>query len=320
MFGELRAACAAVAGRARHVGIDDAALRRLAETLRADLGRPLPADPAHHRLGSDAGTLAFVITLDAVNFGSGWFPLLRKRDGRSGYFTIAAALRAHFEREGPWTAADLAALDASACAQIFDQEGAPREVLELMAHFARSLGDLGRFLRSRFDGRFEGLVESAGGRAGRLVEILAEMPCYRDVARYDELQIPFYKRAQITVADLALVFEGEGPGRFADVDDLTIFADNLVPHVLRCEGVLLYEPALATRVDADQPIASGSREEVEIRAVALHAVERMVAALGAGSSSSAPASARSLDEILWHRGQSQCIKSRPRHRTRCVFY
>ena len=39
---------------------------------------------------------AYWLTLDAINFGSGWFPTLRKRDGRSGYNTIAAAWRARF--------------------------------------------------------------------------------------------------------------------------------------------------------------------------------------------------------------------------------
>jgi len=32
------------------------------------------------------------VTVDAINFGSGWFPTLRKRDGRSGYFVDLAAL------------------------------------------------------------------------------------------------------------------------------------------------------------------------------------------------------------------------------------
>ena len=35
---------------------------------------------------------AYWLTLDAINFGSGWFPTLRKRDGLSGYNTIASAL------------------------------------------------------------------------------------------------------------------------------------------------------------------------------------------------------------------------------------
>ena len=55
------------------------------------------------------------------------------------------------------------------------------------------------------------------------------------------MDVPFYKRAQLTAADLSLAFDGKGLGSFEDLDQLTIFADNLVPHVLRVDKVLLYE-------------------------------------------------------------------------------
>ena len=86
------------------------------------------------------------------------------------------------------------------------------------------------------------------------------MPLYRDVARYDDFEVSFYKRAQITACDLAAAFDGRGHGRFGDLDRLTMFADNLVPHVLRCEGVLVYTPELAARVDAGALLPHGSPE------------------------------------------------------------
>jgi hypothetical protein len=129
--------------------------------------------------------------------------------------------------------------------------------------------------------------------------------------------VPFYKRAQITAADLALAFEGRGPGRFEDLDELTAFADNLVPHVLRREGALEYAPELARRVDAGVLLASGSREEIEIRAAGLHGVELLVAALRRAG---VRAVAREVDMILWHRGQRPEIKAHLRHRTRCAYY
>ena len=33
-----------------------------------------------------------MLVLDSINFGSGWFPTLRKRPGMSGYFTVASSL------------------------------------------------------------------------------------------------------------------------------------------------------------------------------------------------------------------------------------
>ena len=66
-----------------------------------------PARDAAVRCSSDGARrpartrAAFWLTLDAINFGSGWFPTLRKRPGQTGYRTIAAGIRRRFdERTG----------------------------------------------------------------------------------------------------------------------------------------------------------------------------------------------------------------------------
>ena len=109
----------------------------------------------------------------------------------------------------------------------------------------------------------------------------------------------------------------ESLGRFRDLSELTIFADNLVPHVLRLDGVLRFEPALVARIEAGDLLASGSPEEVEIRACAVDAVEQITAMLRARN---APVHARDLDDWLWRRGAGPAHKARPRHRTRCPYY
>jgi len=313
----VRAGAARVVARARSLRIDDARLDALAkELLEAPLGTP-SWDPETHHVGTPASRLAFVVTLDAVNFGSGWFPRLRKRAGRSGYYTVAMGLKDRFDAEGPWSAGELRSLRPADLARVTGQSLDEPEVAELMGLYARALNDLGQLLAAHHGGRFDDLVASAAGSAERLVGQLARMPLYRDVARYGDFELPFYKRAQITAADLALAFEGEGPGRFDDLDRLTCFADNLVPHVLRVAGVLLYEPALAARIDAGALLRAGSPEEVEIRAAAVHAVERLVAALRAGGGR---ATAQAVDMILWQRGQQPAFKAWPRHRARCPWY
>jgi hypothetical protein len=316
LFVQIRSAAAEVARRARSVSVDEAALARLADDLAHERPEPPDLDPAHRPLATSDATLAFVVTLDAVNFGSGWFPALRKPSGLSGYRTVATALRERFERRGPWSPAELTRLTPGDCAALFGQEGNV-PVRDLMERFAEALGDLGRFLQEGFAGRFAGPIEAAGGSAEALVLLLARMPLYRDVARYEDLEVPFYKRAQITCADLALAFGGRGPGAFRDLGELTLFADNLVPHVLRMQGVLRYVPELAARIDAEALLETGSPEEVEIRAVALHAVERLASACAARGFGIRPSA---LDSLLWGRGQAPEIKAVPRHRARNTFY
>jgi hypothetical protein len=76
----LRKACAEIAGCARHVSIDHGVVTRYAEQLPLD--RPPLGDDRME--GSREELAAFWLTLDAINFGSGWFPILRKLPGRSG--------------------------------------------------------------------------------------------------------------------------------------------------------------------------------------------------------------------------------------------
>jgi len=313
----VREACARVAAEARHVRIDPARLDALAAEL---AGAPPPApslDPAHHHLGDPGSTLAYILTLDAINFGSGWFPFLRKRPGLSGYFTVATGLKERFVARGPWSAAELEALGPRELAAVLGQDLRVPEVAELMDLFARALRDLGRWLGAGYGGRFEGPVEEAAGSAQALVSILARMPFFEDVERWRGRRVPFYKRAQLTAADLSLALGGQGLGAFRDLERLTIFADNLVPHVLRCEGVLVYDASLAARIDAGEPLPAHGEEEIEIRAGAVHACEELVAELrGRGVATTA----RDVDYLLWNRGQAPEMKARPRHRTRTVFY
>lgn len=308
LFDRIRDACATVAGGAERVRIDRDALDRLAATL--DDGDP-PLLPEERPAGDEADVAASVVAWNAVNFGSGWFPHLRKRAGLSGARSLATAFAAHVEGTGPPTADWLARADAATCAAVFDQPH-PGPVDDLLDLFARSWRDLGSLLLDRFDGSAAALVASAGASAERLVAHLAEMPLARDVARYGDIEVPLLKRAQITVSHLARAFAGQGLGHFGDVDRLTAFADNLVPHVLRMTGALVYDSDLAAHVDGHDLLQPGSRDEVEIRACGLHAVELLAGATGAP-----PAV---IDHQLWQRGQDPAIKAVPRHRCRCSWY
>lgn len=316
LLNSIRSACAQVAAGARHVHLARDRLPEYAASL-APLPMPADLDPAHHYLGHADDTVAFILTLDSINFGSGYFPHLQKLPGLSGYFTVATRLTEHFQERGPFSARELQGLSPDDCARIFRQEHDDPVRLELMQLFARALNDLGHWLLERFDGAFTGPVEAAGHRAERLVALLAEMPFFRDVERYGTLDVPFYKRAQLTAADLALALPGDDWGRFDDLDRLTIFADNLVPHVLRLDGILAYEPQLLDAIRTGELVPAGSKEEIEIRAVALHAVECLAAIMRQEGRS---ITSMQLDYLLWNRGQQPAYKAIPRHRTRTVFY
>ncbi len=317
LFDRVRDACRRVAEKSVHVRIDYPSIPAYARSLPdAKTIRP-QLDPGCHYLDRGRDTVAFLLTLDAINFGSGFFPQMRKRDAMSGYFTVAAALNDVYHQHGPLSARQLAAITASQCTRIFSQDPADDIMQQLMEHFARALNDLGRYLLDRFDGSFTRLVEAAGASAARFVHLLGRMPAFNDVQLYDRIEVPFYKRAQIAVADLAIAFKGQHWGHFDDLQDLTIFADNVVPHVLRLDGILVYAPQLIERIAAGTLLPAGSAEEVEIRACAVHAVELIKERMHQAGKT---ISSWQLDNLLWNRGRQPRYKAVARHRTRTVFY
>ncbi len=308
LLEEVRYGCAQTAAQARWVRIDMDAIAD--EEVLAKIAEPEPEgpraelDPVRHYLeGEPADVADYLLALDAINFGSGWFPTLRKRlDGGapvSGYFTVAWGLTDHVRAQhaacGGWAldGAWLRAVDTRTIAAILGQ----RPNHELMSLYSQALRELGRFLGER---RALDLVAECGGSAERFAQALA-----RGMAMFDDRS--FYKRAQIAAADLALARVTS----FTDLDRLTIFADNLVPHVLRCDGILVYEESLAARIDAGELLPPGGPER-EIRACAVHACELISARTGIPP--------RALDHRLWNRGQAPEYKARPRHRCRCVYY
>lgn len=314
-FAAIRSACAGVAARAKRVQIDSTRLPDYARELAASPPRASGEGP-WQRLAPDAELRsAFVLMLDGVNFGSGFFPHLRKPPGHSGYRTVEAGLLALFAGPGAPSAAELRSMSAQRCASIFGQKLEP-PIDQLMEWFARAWRELGELVGSGFGGSFAALAHSAGGSAAALVRTLLRAPMFADVSRYEGRPVPLLKRAQIAAADLAsaLAYTGFALG---DLAETTLFADNLVPHVLRLDGILRFDPDLVDRIEREELLGAGSPEEVEIRACAVHAVELLSAATRAHGT---PLWPYQLDHVLWNRGGGPTYKARPRHRARCWYY
>jgi hypothetical protein len=300
----VRSACEWVAGRARSVRIEEGEVAAYASGLPGSADQ-LPPDPETELVEGDReARTAFVLCLDAINFGSGWWPTIRKRPGRSGYFTIAAGLTERFRDSGPWSAGELTELRAADIAGALGQDAAH----SLMTHYAAALNDVGERVSANHGGRFEAVVEAAQGSALALADVLAEWRAFADVSTYEDRPVPFFKRAQIAAADL----DRMGVAELHDLNGLTAFADNLVPHVLRVDGLLRLDPSLEAKIEAGELLEHGSPAEVELRACTVHAIEQLAAA--------APLTPAEIDGVLWNRGRAPRYKSLPRPRSRNTAY
>jgi Potential Queuosine, Q, salvage protein family len=296
---EVRAACAWVAERARFVRIDEGKIEAYATGLTESAGEGDADWPDR----DPEAAAAFAICMNAINFGSGWWPTIRKRPGLSGYGTMEAGVVDRFASAGPWSPEELAAMDAGAIASVLDQD--PEH--PLMAQFAISLSDVGMHVHEDHGGRFLGVVEAAESVPG-LAEVMAGWCSFADSCHYEGREVPFFKRAQLAAADLHRAGIADLPAAGC----LTAFADNLVPHVLRVDGLLRLNPKLEARIEEGELLIHGSPEEVELRACAVHAVELLATTTGL-----TPAE---IDSALWNRGRDPRYKSIPRPRSRNTAY
>lgn len=301
MIETLRDKVAAVAAQAQYVTIR---AEKIADYTAALLKKyPLITQMNdNHYLSAN-----YVFALDSINFGSAWF------DDVLTYERVARGLKHAFMQDEMNTPEKWMQATPDILRQIFTLP--PGKYDELLKLFAHHLNTSGLMIHDFYDNDVMYLLEESQASAARLVNILGRWPTFHDMARLGDLEIPFMKRPQILAADMYLTFQGQGLGAFADISKLTIFADNMVPHVLRCEGVLEYAPDLAARIDAGDEIPAGSREEIEIRAVAIHAVELMQQTVASRGITSI-----NLDHILWHKGEEPAIAGKPAHKTRSVWY
>jgi hypothetical protein len=289
----------------------------MAVDLLSEVEAVLAGEGAHPRGPVTERGVGLVLALDAINFGSGYHDVIDKLPGLSGARTMATRLRRWAsDSDGP-TTGQLLALDTAACTELFGQSDDDPDHQELMHLFASALVDLGRYVVDHHDGSFLAVVESAERSAVALAEQLLAMPFYRDRQALTDEVVHFYKRAQITAADLSRELGHQAPADFTDLDELTAFADNLVPHVLRVDGVLTYDPVVTAAIDSGRLLQAGSRAEIEIRACGVAVVEELTDRLRARL---APVRAMDVDLALWTRGGRPEYKAVPRHRTRTIYY
>ena len=303
--GRIRAVAAASAWAAQnadHVKINSAKIGDYHRQLFSKCPLVTHLDQEQHFISPDReATASYVLALDSINFGSGYF-----HRGLE-YATVAGGLKKAFERGELNSPAQWAKATPEYFSRLLSVP-----LHGLAALFARHLRASGEKILSGYQGQVVHLLEQSGYSAAKLAEIVAAWDSFRDVHCYKGREIPFFKRAQILAADMHLALGG-----FKDMDRLTMFADNTVPHVLRCDGILEYDAALAAKIAAGVLLPSGGAEEVEIRAAAIHAVELIKQE---AARHGLPVTSVNLDHMLWHRGYEPELYKRPKHRTLTTDY
>lgn len=318
IFEKIRWSAKFITSRAQFVKMDLKRLRELSDDLDVKAIKDFyKYEGDFYFMGKNEELLNYVITLNAMNFGSGlsasWDKHRQYKE--SSFKSVASALKSFIDKGKR--------LDPEFAKKVSQREIA--EIIgidtdsELVKMFRISLNQLGTCIYPKFK-TYSHFLNSfnAKNRARDLVLFLmTNLSCYKDVSSYEGKKVYFLKRAQILVNDLYLAFEGKKYGKFDDVNGLTMFADNLLPHFFRVERALEYSPELLSRIDKGEEIVKDSQEEVEIRAFAIECVENIKSYLnGKGANLTSP----QIDYYIWEKSQSPKYKNLPRHKTKTFFY
>lgn len=322
-----------VAKNARHVKINQESVRNLASWIKTsglwinELENPAQTRDIICAGNSPKEKLEFLFILDSINFCF-WSDTKKWSFtyGNHTYFgsiASAYALKQFFEKKPQKaTLRYMASVSYKEFCSVFEGDG----TLLLMKERWHCVQELCKTLLERYEGDVVGFVESAHQKASSLLnKIYLSLPYFVDRDRYEELygeqrRVWFLKRAQLLIADIWSVFDGKGIGYFKDIDYLTALADYKLPQILSSKkyfGVLEYAPALEEKIKNKIELGPGSKEEVEIRACTIQAVENIVkeiVRLG-GLKHVYPIA---VDWMLWHWSHQDF--DMPHHRTRGIDY
>ncbi|KAF2842434.1 hypothetical protein M501DRAFT_417572 [Patellaria atrata CBS 101060] len=271
------------------------------------------SDHPYHPKTKDESTVDFIFTLDLLNF-SFWsersteerFAVEFEGKKWTGYASLTASLQRALEENIPIT-------DPSFW---INEEECTEEVLR---NVFRSATEEEIPL---FDKRVACLRE-AGRVLDEVVNLLASnFECFRDEGRFDGRSVRFQKRAQIFVADLWAAFDGDGYGRFDDIDTITMFADYRIPQMLHTLGCISYSPWLDGKIRRLELVESGSSAEMQIRGCSIWCVELLRREI-VHNHPDAKVNAILIDYFLYDtikEIEKEGLEQMPHHRTRSIWY
>ena len=176
----------------------------------------------------------------------------------------------------------------------------------------------------KYQGSFINCLKNCNKSAMELLKtVVSDFKCFDDTHDFHGEKVSIHKRAQILVADLWQLFEGQGLCEFSDIDEITMFADYRVPQSLQYFEALQYSPELMKLLKSDDLLKSGDLMEVEIRGCSIEAVSRVVSKINEIlSESGQKVNDIQIDNFLWsfRREKAKEMEKFPYHRVRSIYY
>ncbi|XP_030753726.1 queuosine salvage protein-like [Sitophilus oryzae] len=319
-----------IAENAKFVTIKQEGIEKLGNVLVEEFtsGSLQPANFSQvefHPKPDDLHVLDWLFVVDTLNFcfwnyddAEGW-----KVEGYTGYFALCATInRALKEKVDILNPKFYSTISEEQLKKIFRSD--TKVEIPLLAERLKCLHEVGAVLQENFESSFDNVVKKAQNSAKSLLNlIISNFKCFQDEALFESKQVSFYKRAQILVGDVWACFKGEGTGYFKDIDEITMFADYRIPQTLLWYGVFEYNNELLKKLESNAVLKNGDREELEIRACSIHAVE-LLKDYANKRLETKKINSILIDHFLWDFRRKHVTeideKGLPFHKVLCIYY
>ncbi|KAI8890244.1 hypothetical protein K501DRAFT_206870 [Backusella circina FSU 941] len=276
----------------------------------------------------------FIATIDLLNFGSGYRRPLHEMIDRGAFDTIRFGVMSFHIGGTPMDAEcykNMSLFQVSEIFQIPLTRDVPHEKLDFVTvaeptelrpfaiGITSVLNSTGEFLVSKgyknlaeflMDKNYDGQRPTAHELVKRLVDAL---PGMRDDAQvYGDQTVYLFKKAQIMVYHLYLFFKDQLPEcfDFEDINNMTIFSDNVIPTILAHFKVLTLPEEW--RRDIEENKDMGEERATVLRAAAIVACDDIVKAARGGEGPVNNMTTGSLDVYLWRVAKEGELRKVPR--------
>ncbi|KAI8330066.1 hypothetical protein BC941DRAFT_506432 [Chlamydoabsidia padenii] len=275
-----------------------------------------------------ADEVNFIAVIDLLNFGSGYRVPLHELAGRGAFDVIRFGVMSFHVGGTPMTAERFQTIDIFEVASIFqltiDKEVAINKDMPFLTTaeptplkpFAQSivnvLNSTGAFLQQHGYKDLAAFIldvssSSPPSAVNLVTHLVRALPGLQDMTN----TVYLFKKAQIMVYHLWLLLHDQDPEHFGfnDMDQLTIFADNVIPTMLIHLGVLDIPADWQAMLDQNQDV--GEDKAYALRAASVVACEDIVK-LSRSVGPIRHMTEGALDVYLWRLGKVGDYRKVPR--------
>ena len=182
--------------------------------------------------------------------------------------------------------------------------------------------EVGRVLVEKYQGKYSNFVRSCAPRLysqgdGLLERLVTEFPRFNDVSDYHGNQVQIFKLAQLGIWGMHLALSPRGLWKLEDPQELTAFADYIVPVGLRVMGVFEYAPELEKQINELQEVKRDSDAEIELRASSIYAIALLTEEINKRRPNFTPLLQPQVDFRFW---KTYHATHWPHHLTKTIMY